>query len=80
MLPICWKKVEAEVKHLYMLPLYTLLVTCNLQIIIGEMQNKPTNKQIKHLHGYKIYSHINISTHTVTHGHIHTLDERIAFI
>ena len=26
---IDWKKVEAEVKHLYTLPLFTLLVTHN---------------------------------------------------
>ena len=39
---IDWKKVEAEVKHLYMLPLYTLLVTHNFFIMIREINNKQT--------------------------------------
>ena len=37
-----WKKVEAEVKHLYTLSIYTLLVAHNWQIMIGEITNKQT--------------------------------------
>ena len=39
---IDWKKVDAEVRHLYALPLYTLLVAHNYQIMIGEINNKQT--------------------------------------
>ena len=41
---IDWKKVEAEMKYLYELILYTLLVAHNWQIMIGE-----TNKLSIHI-------------------------------
>ena len=44
------KKVEAKVKYLYALPLYSLLVAHNYQIIFDE-----TNK-LKLSHGYQ-YAH-----------------------
>ena len=43
---IDWKKVEAEVKYLHTLPLYTLLVTHNWQIMINEIDNKQTKKKL----------------------------------
>ena len=52
-----WKKEEEEVKYLYTLPLCTLLVTHNWQIIICE-----ANKQ-KHVHAYK-YTHTDTYLHT----------------
>ena len=51
---IDWQKMETEVKHLYTLPFIHCYPT----------KNKQTSKQIKHSHSYKIYTHINIYTHT----------------
>ena len=52
-------------KYLYMLPLCSLLVTHNCQIIIGE-----TSKQ-KHTHAYKnTHIHTNRDTHAYTKTHV----------
>ena len=79
---IDWKMVEAEVKHLHTLPLYTLVVTHNLKIILLILYNikeyifKITfkiceTKKQKHSHAYR-YTHMNIHISTHTHAHIHT--------
>ena len=63
---IDWKKMEAEVKYLYMLPLYTLLVAQNKQLMIGET-HKLNIHILTNIHTYK-----HISSHADTHAHIHT--------
>ena len=61
---INWEKVEVEVKqHLYMLPLYTFVVTHYLKIMISK-----TKKQ-KDSHADK-YTHKHIYTYKYTFTHV----------